>query len=70
MTILEVLDVHKVYDTSGSRVQALNGVSMTLEAGSFTAIMGSSGSGKSTLMHLIGGLTRPSGGAIRVEAGN
>ncbi|MCG3125254.1 MAG: Lipoprotein-releasing system ATP-binding protein LolD [Phycisphaerae bacterium] len=67
MTILEVLDVHKVYDTSGSRVQALNGVSMTLEAGSFTAIMGSSGSGKSTLMHLIGGLTRPSAGAIRVE---
>jgi putative ABC transport system ATP-binding protein len=65
--ILSVIDVRKSYDTSGHRVLALDGVSMSLGAGTFTAIMGASGSGKSTLMHLIGGLLRPNSGEIVIE---
>ncbi len=65
--ILSVIDVRKAYDTSGHRVLALDGVSLELGAGTFTAIMGASGSGKSTLMHLIGGLLRPTSGEIVIE---
>ncbi|TWT41062.1 Lipoprotein-releasing system ATP-binding protein LolD [Phycisphaerae bacterium RAS1] len=65
-----VADVRKVYDSAGHQVIALDGVSLTIEQGSFTAIMGASGSGKSTLMHLIGGLTRPTSGRILVEGHN
>lgn len=59
--------LRKVYDTSGHKVVALNGVDLEVPAGQFCAIMGASGSGKSTLLHVIGGLTPPSGGALRVE---
>ncbi len=65
--VVELRDVRKRYDTSGHRVMALDGVSMRIESGRFTAIMGASGSGKSTLLHLIGGLTPPTSGSIWVE---
>ena len=68
--ILEVTDVRKHYETSGHHVNALDGVSLAIDAGTFTAIMGASGSGKSTLLHLIGGLTPPTGGDIVVEGRN
>jgi putative ABC transport system ATP-binding protein len=54
------------YDTGASRVDALRGVDLTLAPGEFVAVMGPSGCGKSTLLHLLGGLDRPSGGALQL----
>jgi putative ABC transport system ATP-binding protein len=65
--IVDVRDLRKVYATPEHRVTALDGVSLQVPAGSFTAIMGASGSGKSTLLHLIGGLTAPTAGTILLE---
>src|SRR5687768_9299793 len=57
-------DVWKVYGSGGAQVIALGGVSIELERGRFTAIMGPSGSGKSTLMHCLAGLDTVSGGRV------
>jgi putative ABC transport system ATP-binding protein len=52
----------KVYGSGESEVRALDGVSVAIRRGEFTAVMGPSGSGKSTLMHIMAGLDAPSGG--------
>src|SRR2546423_11894710 len=57
-------DVTKVYQ--GGITGALSGVSLTIEKGEFTAIMGPSGSGKSTLLNLIAGVDRPTSGSVAV----
>ncbi|MFI6515975.1 ABC transporter ATP-binding protein [Spirillospora sp. NPDC050679] len=59
--------VRKVYGEDGGRVTALDGVSLALPAGSFTAVMGPSGSGKSTLLHCAAGLDRPDDGRVFVD---
>jgi len=62
---LEVIlmeDIHKVYKTGTTEVQALNGINLKVKEGEFLAIMGPSGSGKSTLMNIIGCLDAPSQG--------
>jgi putative ABC transport system ATP-binding protein len=64
MAILEAREVRKSYSRGHQAVDALKGVSLTVERGQFVSIMGPSGSGKSTLMHIIGGLDRASGGQV------
>jgi putative ABC transport system ATP-binding protein len=60
-------DVSRTYDLGGVAVQALRGVSLTVEPGDYLAVVGTSGSGKSTLMHLLGGLDRPTGGTLVID---
>jgi putative ABC transport system ATP-binding protein len=62
--VVRLTDVTKVYQEGITG--ALNGVSVTIEDGEFTAIMGPSGSGKSTMLNLIAGLDRPTSGSIAV----
>jgi len=62
MSLIELVDVHRVYQMGTEEVRALDGVDLTVEEGEYLAIMGASGSGKSTLMNLIGCLDTPSSG--------
>ena len=64
MGFLKVENLYKVYGKDENLVTALNGVSLTIEKGGFTAIIGSSGSGKSTLLHTIAGVDVPTKGKI------
>ncbi len=63
MSIIELHDVHKVYDMGAEKVRALNGVDLAIARGEYVAIMGPSGSGKSTMMNLLGCLDTPSTGS-------
>jgi putative ABC transport system ATP-binding protein len=60
--LIELRDVHKVYQVGSEEVRALDGLDLEIEKGTYVAIMGASGSGKSTLMNVIGCLDRPSTG--------
>jgi len=65
--MLDVRDLYKTFRLASEEVHALNGVSLSAEAGQLVAIMGASGSGKSTLLHLAGGLDLPDRGQILIE---
>ena len=67
MKVLELKNVHKIYNTTQVKVHAVNGVTLDFETGEFAAIVGPSGSGKTTLLNLIGGLDKPSEGQILVD---
>lgn len=67
MEFLRVENLCKVYGKGENQVNALDHVSLTIEKGGFTAIIGSSGSGKSTLLHIIGGVDLPTSGKVYLE---
>lgn len=67
MEVLKAVNLTKIYGKGENQVRALDGVSLSVEQGQFTAVVGTSGSGKSTLLHMLGGLDRPDGGKVYVD---
>jgi putative ABC transport system ATP-binding protein len=65
--VIQLENLEKTYESGDVQVRAVRGVSLTIEAGDFVAIMGSSGSGKSTMMNTLGCLDRPTGGRYLLD---
>jgi putative ABC transport system ATP-binding protein len=65
--IVTAADLHRRFGEGEAAVDALDGVTLDLPAGAFTAIMGPSGSGKSTLMHVLAGLDKPTSGTVTID---
>lgn len=64
MEFLKIENLCKVYGTEENRITALDHVSLTIDKGEFTAIIGASGSGKSTLLHIMAGVDIPTSGKV------
>jgi len=67
MALVEIRDVYKSFTRGAEKIDVFTGLTLDVEQGSFTALMGPSGSGKSTLLNLIAGLDKPSRGVVRVN---
>ncbi|WP_297095931.1 ABC transporter ATP-binding protein [uncultured Draconibacterium sp.] len=68
MNIIEIKNLHKIYNGSSVSVHAVNGINMSIEEGEFTAIVGPSGSGKTTLLNIIGGLDDATEGSVEIDS--
>jgi putative ABC transport system ATP-binding protein len=66
-SLVQVRDLHKIFQRGGERIDVLQGVNLEIPEGDFLALMGPSGSGKTTLLNLIGGLDTPTNGSITVS---
>ena len=64
--VIALHDVVKIYSVGSARIRALDGVTLNIYPGEFTAVIGRSGSGKSTLLNMIAGLEKPTRGRIRI----
>ncbi len=67
MHLIDVRNVYKIYNPGENQVNALDGVSITIDEGEFVAIIGQSGSGKSTLMNMLGLLDTPTEGEYYIN---
>ena len=67
MALVEIRDVYKSFTRGAERIEVFTGLTLDVEQGNFTALMGPSGSGKSTLLNLIAGLDKPTSGTVRVN---
>lgn len=67
MPFMEIREIGKAYRLGDMKVQALNGVSLSIDRGDFVAVMGQSGSGKSTLMNILGCLDTPTSGLYLLD---
>lgn len=67
MKVIEIKEVHKIYNSSEVKVHAINAVTLDFEEAEFTVIVGPSGSGKTTLLNLLGGLDLPTSGQILID---
>src|SRR5512132_1808445 len=65
--LVRVNDVDKMFRRGAEEIHVLTGLDLQVPKGEFLALMGPSGSGKSTLLNLIGGLDRPTRGAVMVD---
>src|SRR5574337_733012 len=67
MTMIDMNDVWKIYDVGGEKIEALKSATVKTGKGSFISVVGHSGSGKTTLLSILGGLTKPSRGSVKVD---
>jgi putative ABC transport system ATP-binding protein len=67
MKVIEIKDLHKIYNSSEVKVHAINGVTLDFLEAEFAAVVGPSGSGKTTLLNLLGGLDYPTSGQILID---
>jgi putative ABC transport system ATP-binding protein len=67
MKVIEIRDLHKIYNSTEVKVHAVDGVTLDFQEAEFAAIVGPSGSGKTTLLNLLGGLDYPTSGQILID---